>query len=167
MKRLLPLVLCIMLALSACGGTGDQTPQLTTEERETLYKQAIEDARTDADNESNKVSTSADDVNAMTLDMLGFTKEDVDAFAISVSLINIRAYGIAVVMPAEGKAETVKTGLQTFIDNQKMSFQNYLVDQYTIANNARLEELEDGTIVLVMCADQDTVYDSIVATINA
>lgn len=166
MKRIFALVLCMMLVLSACGTTGGDT-QLTTEEREALYLQAIEDARTDEANENMKVSTSADNVNAMTFEMLGFAKEDVDAYAISVSLMNIRAYGVVAVMPAEGKEDTVKEGLQSFIDSQKQSFQNYLADQYAIANSARLEELEDGTLVLVMCEGQDAVYESIAATINA
>ena len=30
-----------------------------------------------------------------------------------------------------------------------------------MAENARLETLEDGTILLVMCQDQDTVFDAI------
>ena len=75
-------------------------------------------------------------------------------------MMNVQAYGVAAVYPAEGKDEAVRAGLQGFIDRQKQSFELYLADQYEIASNARLETLSDGTIVLVMCADQDTVFQS-------
>ena len=43
---------------------------------------------------------------------------------------------------------------------------NIKADQYEIASNARLETLEDGTILLVMCEDQDAVFDAIRDTIE-
>ena len=42
-----------------------------------------------------------------------------------------------------------------------------LADQYEVAENARLETLEDGTILLVMCEDQDTVFDAIADAVQA
>ena len=89
------------------------------------------------------------------------------AFAVAVSPMNIRAYGIVAVLPAEGKSEEVQEGLQGFIDQQKQSFEQYLADQYDIANAARLETLDDGTILLVMCEDQDTVFDAIQDALSA
>ena len=82
-------------------------------------------------------------------------------------MMNVKAYGIAAVMPAEGKEEAVKEGLQGFIDRQKSSFETYLADQYAVAESARLETLEDGTVLMVMCEDQDTVFDGIRAAIEA
>ena len=99
--------------------------------------------------------------------VVGFTAADVDEIAMSVSLINIKAYGIVIAKPAEGCADTVKAGLQAFIDNQCASFETYLADQYEIAKNAKLETLDDGTIVMVMCANADAVYDAIVASLAA
>ena len=61
----------------------------------------------------------------------------------------------------------MKEGLQGYIDQQKSSFEMYLADQYEVAKNARLETLEDGTILMVMCEDQDTVFDAISAAIQA
>jgi len=69
--------------------------------------------------------------------------------------------------PAEGCADTVKAGLQAFIDTQCNNFETYLADQYEIAKNAKLETLDDGTIVMVMCANADAVYDAIVAALAA
>ena len=44
---------------------------------------------------------------------------------------------------------------------QKQSFEQYLADQYEVASAARLETLADGTVLLVMCQDQDGVFDAI------
>ena len=103
----------------------------------------------------------------MMLELLGLTASDMEAFAVSVSAMNVKAYGIAVVKPAEGKEDTVKNALQNFIDGQKQSFEQYLVDQYEVASNAKLEVLDDGTIVLVMCEDSDSVYEGIVKALEA
>ena len=42
-----------------------------------------------------------------------------------------------------------------------------LADQYEVALNAKLETLDDGTIVMVMCEGQDEVFDAIVSAIEA
>ena len=41
-----------------------------------------------------------------------------------------------------------------------------MADLYEIASHAHLETLEDGTILLVMCEDQDAVFDAIRDTIE-
>lgn len=124
--------------------------------------------RSEEDNEYNSILSSADDDTAdMTFQLLGVTTEDMESFAISVSLMNVKAYGIAVIKPAQDSEDTVKEGLQGFIDQQQQNFQMYLPDQYEVAKNARLETLEDGTVVMVMCEDQDTVFDSIIDSLQA
>ena len=128
---------------------------------------AITAARTDEDNEAYPVFCDKDAIEDMYYQVVGFTSSDVDEIAMSVSLINIKAYGIVVVKPAEGCADTVKAGLQAFIDTQCANFETYLADQYEIAKNAKLETLEDGTIVMVMCENADSVYESIVASLGA
>lgn len=128
---------------------------------------AITAARTDEDNEAYPVFCDKDAIEDMYYQVVGFTSSDVDEIAMSVSLINIKAYGIVVVKPAEGCEETVKAGLQGFIDTQCANFETYLADQYEIAKNAKLETLEDGTIVMVMCENADSVYESIVASLGA
>ena len=108
-----------------------------------------------------------DDGSAMILESMGLTTGDMQAFAISSSMMNIKAYGIAAIMPAEGKADTVKEALQAYIDRTKSSFEKYLADQYEVAKNAKLETLEDGTILLVMCDGQDEVFEAISSDILA
>ena len=173
MKRILTLTLAAALLLSAlagCSGGGSQESQAvkTPEEYTTAYQAAIEGARDDEMNEAVPVITSTDDQMAdLVLPMVGITSDNAAAFAVAVSPMNIRAYGIVAVLPAEGKSEEVQEGLQGFIDQQKQSFEQYLADQYDIANAARLETLDDGTILLVMCEDQDTVFDAIQDALSA
>ena len=80
--------------------------------------------------------------------------------------LKITSIVIGAIYPAAGKSDAVLEGLNAFIDRQKQSFEQYLADQYEIAGNARLETLEDGTILLVMCEDQDAVFDAIRDTIE-
>ena len=173
MKRILTLTLAAALLLSAlagCSGGGSQESQAvkTPEEYTAAYQAAIEGARDDEMNEAVPVITATDDQMAdLVLPMVGITSDNAAAFAVAVSPMNIRAYDIVAVLPAEGKSEEVQEGLQGFIDQQKQSFEQYLADQYDIANAARLETLDDGTILLVMCEDQDTVFDAIQDALSA
>ena len=175
MKKLLALALSLTLAVTALAGcaggassSGGDAPAKTPEELAQLYSTAITENGGEMV-EYNPVMTEVkeDDGSAMLLEAMGLTAEDMQAFGISASMMNIKAYAIAAVMPAEGKADAVKTALQGYIDQTKSSFEKYLADQYEIANNAKLETLEDGTILMVMCEDQDTVFDAIVAAVKA
>ena len=175
MKRILPLLLVLALALSACTAApkapdkdevSDKVEALSPEDWAAAYTAAIRSARDDEMNEYFPVTTQvtgfSDDVEEeMTLTMLGFPKEDAECYAISMSLMNVSAYAIVAVLPVEGKEETVKTGLENYIDAQKGSFEHYLEDQYEIAASAKLEKLDDGTLLLVMCEGQDEVFRTI------
>lgn len=173
-KKILSLVLgaamCLSL-LAACGTpAADPTPTptepaLTGEELAAHYKAAIEGARSDEDNQYNTVATTDEELGSIAWEMLGLSADMLDAYAVSISIMNVSAYCVGVFKPVEGQEEAVMTALQTYQQNIETSFENYLADQYEIAQNAKLEQLDDGTIVFVMCADQDTVYDAIVAAL--
>lgn len=169
MKRTLALLLCLCLALTACGKK-EEAAAKTPEELADAYSQAITAARDTEHNEAFPVTTNATQDPPAYLDMifasLGFAAEDARGYALSVSLMNVSAYAIAAVMPAEGKEETVKTGLENYVEAQKSSFEFYLEEQFDIAANAKLETLDDGTLLLVMCQGQDEVFDSIKAALE-
>lgn len=166
MIALLAAALTLTAVLTACG---QKQESRTPEELTQVYADALTENGGEMV-EYNPVTSkvdSEDPVSAMILESMGLKEEDMTAFGVSGSMMNVKAYGIAAVMPAEGKEEAVKEGLQGFIDRQKSSFETYLADQYAVAESARLETLEDGTVLMVMCEDQDTVFDGIRAAIEA
>lgn len=170
MKKILSLGLALALALSllaGCSNGGKQNTK-TPEQLNELYATAITENGGEMAEYNLPVSGAASaEESAMLLELMGLTAEDVSAFAISTSMMMVHAYGIAAVMPAEGKEETVTAGLQSFIERQQQSFEHYLPDQYENAKNAKLETLADGTVLMVMTADQDTVFEAIKAAIEA
>lgn len=161
MKHLTIFSLIIVLILTGC--TPKNNAQvLSPDDRSDLYESAIESARDAATNEVLPLVTEADDDMApMMFELLGVSAQDMSAYAISVSMMNVKAYAIAAIYPAAGKEDAVLEGLRTFINNQKQAFEQYLADQHEIAVNAKLETLEDGTVLLVMSENQDEIFDAI------
>ena len=168
MKRLFCAAIAALTLFSFTACQKEPAPkEFTAEELKPIFQEAITAAR---DEEINQVlpilSSSEDEGGALIFDMVGLTDEDIKAAGISISPMNIKAYGVAIIAPAEGKTEAVQTGLDNFVKAQQQSFANYLPDQGEIANSAILTTREDGIIVLVMCEDAQTVYDSITATLD-
>ena len=88
-------------------------------------------------------------------------------FAASVSGMMVQSYGIAIVKPAEGKADAVKQALQDFVTHEQMSMEHYLEDQYQIAKAAKVEVLPSGEVVLVCCENSDAVLSAIKTALAA
>ena len=170
MKKMLALVLALTMTAGVLAGCSSQNAASTKTPEE--LRQLYSDAITQNGGEMAQVNppitqvSEEDPMSAMILESLGLTEEDMSAFDISISMMNVKAYGIAAVMPAEGREEAVKEALQGYIDRQRSSFETYLADQYAVAENARLETLSDGTVLMVMCEDQDTVFDAISTAIQ-
>ena len=163
MKKILALTLALTMAvalLAGCGSKQQSGSNKSPEELGQLYSDAITNNGGEMV-EYNPVITQNEEQAEVILQALGLTAEDADAFGISMSMMNVKAYGIAAVMPAQDKADAVKEGLQAYIDRQQQNFELYLQDQYEVAKNAKLETLEDGTILMVMCEGQDEVFQAI------
>ena len=155
------------------GGAGD------TMSEGQRYAYAIRDARPAEDNEYSEIAcgdaggepmlaVNPNDVSAedaassiqMMLDTMGIdpsniqavfpAKETLDAYAFSMSMMNVRAYAIGVFKPAEGQAEAVQAAVESYVSLQRKSFENYLADQYEVAKGALIKTLPGGEIVLVM-----------------
>ncbi len=163
-KKLITSVLALsVLLLSGCSGNSSPSDQPTTktpEELTAIYTEAIT-ANGGEMVEYNPVLSEFNEESAMLLEMMGLKEDDMIAFGVSTTMMNVKAYGIAAVMPAEGKTEAVKESLQGFIEQKQQEFEFYLPDQRPVAENARLDTLEDGTVLMVMIEDQDTVFDNI------
>ena len=112
--------------------------------------QIIHDARSEEDNQYNMIFTEKDgkytvqyggaedmepeqaesSARDMLMPLLGLEPEMYQDFAASVSAMMVRSYGIAIVKPAEGKTQDVVDALQAFVDGQRQTMENYLMDQY-------------------------------------
>ena len=145
------------------GGAGD------TMSEGQRYAYAIRDARPAEDNEYSEIACgdaggepmlavnpndmSAEDAASsiqMMLDTMGTDPATLDAYAFSMSMMNVRAYAIGVFKPAEGQAEAVQAAVESYVSLQRKSFENYLADQYEVAKGALIKTLPGGEIVLVM-----------------
>jgi len=102
----------------------------------------------------------------MVLEMYGLTAEDVTDFAASFSMMNVHAYSIVLVKPAEGHEQAVVDALNGYVTQKQAEFERYLADQYEVAKAALVETLLDGTVALVMCQGADTVLDAIDAVVT-
>lgn len=182
MKQLLTAAAAASLALFALVGCGGKDAASSGSAGTKDYAQIIHDARTDEYNEAMMILSSdgegaltaidgpaadmtEDDIKAQAenfiLPMLGLEEGDYESFAASVSTMNVRSYGIAIVKPAEGKAGDVQTALENYVTSQQLSMQNYLADQYEIAKAATVTTVPSGEVVLVCCEDSDTVLAAI------
>ena len=128
-QLMIPLAL-LMLVMAGCGDKQEEKKDLTAEERTVLYQSAIENARDAEMNEAVPAITSEEaDLAPAIFGLIGVTEGDMQAYAIAISPVNVKAYGISAILPAEGREAVVVDGLQAFIDRQKSNFQTYLADQ--------------------------------------
>lgn len=97
----------------------------------------------------------------------GFDATQVESFSLAASTMNIHAYCVAVVKPVEGQEDAVLAGLEAYKAQKINEFTNYLADQLVYAENAVIETLEDGTMILVMGSGSDEVLPKLKENIAA
>lgn len=183
-KRLLAALLAVaaLFALAGCGKSdkADAAPK--------DYTKILHDARPDEDNEYDMIFSPGEDgkftaqygysdsydaaqldeeIRNMLLPLLNLEEDMYTDFAASVSGMMVQSYGIAIVKPAEGKADAVKQALQDFVTHEQMSMEHYLEDQYQIAKAAKVEVLPSGEVVLVCCENSDAVLSAIKTALAA
>ena len=189
-KRFVSLALAAVLALCLAGCSAGKAPASSASSAAAKdYAQVLHDARPDEFNEYYTILSNdrdnagnfaasygyADEMDAtavasqgeMLLSMLNLTADDVTDFALSVSLMNTKSYAIAIVKPTEGKTDTVKNGMQTYLDSQRSNMQTYLPDQYEIAKAGEVTTLSTGEVVLVCCEGSDDVLSNIQTALGA
>ncbi len=186
MKRIITLALSAAIALSFTACTSSSSSEATSSEPKD-YAQIISEARSAEENEAFMIVSPTEDgtgyeaiegysadytpdvlaeeVTLFTAPVIGITPEDTTDFAFTLSAMMTQSYGIAIVMPAEGKTEDVKAGLQLFIENQKNSMNNYLMDQYEIASAATVTVAPTGEVILVCAPDSASILENIEAAL--
>lgn len=89
---------------------------------------------------------------------LGITAEETEGFAITMSQMMTKAFCVAAIKPVSGSEEAVLNGLQRIKDQKISDFTNYLQDQFEYAENAIVEVLDNGVVILVMGEDTEATY---------
>ena len=123
-QLMIPLAL-LMLVMAGCGDKQEEKKDLTAEERTVLYQSAIENARDAEMNEAVPAITSEEaDLAPAIFGLIGVTEGDMQAYAIAISPVNVKAYGISAILTAEGREAVGVDGLQAFIERKKGNLQN-------------------------------------------
>ena len=73
----------------------------------------------------------------------------------------VRSYAVALVKPAEGKTDAVKSALEAYVTSEQQSMEHYLEDQYQIAKAATVTVAPTGEVILVCAENHDTLLTNI------
>lgn len=160
MKRFISAILAaalLLCSLTACSSKDEA--KLTSKE----LADVINANGNDMTKHNPAVALDSDDENLSNLfTWYEWDKAKFETGAFSFSLMNVQAYTIAIVKPAEGQKDIV---LKYFADYQQQTennFDKYLVDQYDIAKSAVTEEV-NGYVVFVMAENAGSIAESIKA----
>ena len=179
MKRLIAALLAglPLFALVGCsaGSTADSAAPKD-------YSQILHDARTDEENEYDMIFTKGEDgkftaidgysaeyeagqlddeVRSILLPLLNLEDDMYTDLAASISAMMVRSYAVAIVKPAEGKTDAVKSALEAYVTSEQQSMEHYLEDQYQIAKAATVTVAPTGEVILVCAENHDTLLDNI------
>ena len=155
--RLAALVLAACLMLAGCGGGASSGDAAEPKD----YAQILRDARSDDHNDAYAIITTPEEDRFGIMEAYGLDPEAMEQYAVSISIMNTQAYGVMIIKPKAGQEETIKTAMQDFIQRQTDSFELYLEDQYQIAQDAKLETMPSGELVLVMSEGSSAIMESI------
>lgn len=179
MKRIIASLLAglCLLALVGCSA-GSKADSATPKD----YSQIIHDARTDEDNEYDMIFTKGengkftaidgysaeyeagqldDEVRSILLPLLNLEDDMYTDLAASISAMMVRSYAVAIVKPAEGKTDAVKSALEAYVTSEQQSMEHYLEDQYQIAKAATVTVAPTGEVILVCAENHDTLLTNI------
>lgn len=179
MKRLIAALLAglTLFALVGCSAGGKADSAAPKD-----YSQILHDARTDEDNEYDMIFTKGEDgkftaidgysaeyeagqlddeVRSILLPLLNLEDDMYTDLAASISAMMVRSYAVAIVKPAEGKTDAVKSALEAYVTSEQQSMEHYLEDQYQIAKAATVTVAPTGEVILVCAENHDTLLDNI------
>ena len=179
MKRLIAALLAglTLFALVGCSAGSKAEPSTPKD-----YSQILHDARTDEDNEYDMIFTKGEDgkftaidgysaeyeagqlddeVRSILLPLLNLEDDMYTDLAASISAMMVRSYAVAIVKPAEGKTDAVKSALEAYVTSEQQSMEHYLEDQYQIAKAATVTVAPTGEVILVCAENHDTLLANI------
>ena len=91
--------------------------------------------------------------------LTGVKTEDVEEFLVRNSVMT-QASSYFILKPKEGKEETVKETMDTYMNNLEENWKTYLPDQYELVKN-RLEEKYGDYLIYIISTENELVYKTI------
>ncbi len=174
------LALLLSLALTACGGSaggqyGSNANYIDVieaareaEQNEVFY--AVADAATRAGTASSLYGDDSKDEQlhgSVMNEAVGFDEGAMQKYAISLGFSITQAYGVAIILPAEGREQDVIDMVNAYVLAQQKAQENYLPAQYEIAMDAQVKTAPTGEVLLVMCRDAAAVMERLEAGLAA
>ena len=179
MKRLIAALLAGLTLFALVGCSAGSTADSAAPKENT---QILHDARTDEENEYDMIFTKGEDgkftaidgysaeyeagqlddeVRSILLPLLNLEDDMYTDLAASISAMMVRSYAVAIVKPAEGKTDAVKSALEAYVTSEQQSMEHYLEDQYQIAKAATVTVAPTGEVILVCAENHDTLLANI------
>ena len=179
MKRFIAALLAGLTLFTLVGCSGGSKADSSTPKD---YSQIIHDARSNEDNEYDMIFTKGEDgkftaidgysaeyeagqlddeVRNLMMPLLNLEDDMYTDLAASVSSMMVRSYAVAIVKPAEGKTDAVKSALEAYVTSEQQSMEHYLEDQYQIAKAATVTVAPTGEVILVCAENHDTLLANI------
>ena len=179
MKRLIAALLAGLTLFALVGCSADSKADSAAPKD---YSQILHDARTDEENEYDMIFTKGEDgkftaidgysaeyeagqlddeVRSILLPLLNLEDDMYTDLAASISAMMVRSYAVAIVKPAEGKTDAVKSALEAYVTSEQQSMEHYLEDQYQIAKAATVTVAPTGEVILVCAENHDTLLANI------
>ena len=179
MKRLIAALLAGLTLFALVGCSADSKADSAAPKD---YSQILHDARTDEENEYDMIFTKGEDgkftaidgysaeyeagqlddeVRNLMMPLLNLENDMYTDLAASVSSMMVRSYAVAIVKPAEGKTDAVKSALEAYVTSEQQSMEHYLEDQYQIAKAATVTVAPTGEVILVCAENHDTLLANI------
>ena len=146
----------------AKGGKAE-APKTPAETTPTTLKEATDGKFTAIDGYSAEYEAGQldDEVRSILLPLLNLEDDMYTDLAASVSSMMVRSYAVAIVKPAEGKTDAVKSALEAYVTSEQQSMEHYLEDQYQIAKAATVTVAPTGEVILVCAENHDTLLTNI------
>lgn len=144
MKRIISLLLAAVLLVSAaaCGSKEPPAPAL----KEGVTLQSMVDSIT----ETYGFTMPAPLDDTIMKDLLGIDPADVEEYAGYITMVNVSSHNLIAVKAKEGKAETVQKKLEERKAFEVQSFEQYLQDQYDLAQAGKVFTVGDYCFLVML-----------------
>ncbi len=100
-----------------------------------------------------------------TVQVLGLTTDTVSEAMMLQSMLIVNSTTVVAVKPVDGQEESVKEKIEEYFETSEEQWKTYLVDQYEIIKDRKVEEYGDYLIYIATDNQNDKVYETIINSV--